>query len=388
MTKRVQRLGHTNANAITFVGKAREITIDTTNNDLRVHDGVTAGGHRIPNKATNDTLYGAIADVAANTAHAATTSGNPHNVTPADLSLVIGTDVQAYDAELSAIAGLVSAADQLPYFTGSGTAALTTMTAFARSILDDADAATVQATLGLVPGTDVQAYDAELAALAGLTSAADQLPYFTGSGTASLTTLTSFMRTLLDDADAATARTTLGVTINKKTTVNVPGGGAALAEVTNIANVPLVILVLDNILPVNDADQLWCKLSDDNGATYKEAASDYEYSMVFLHSGTSGWLNSSNSTGDNEIPLTGAVVSNVAGEGISGVIVLTNPGVAAPTYLNSDLKFRSSAATPDHRNYVTSGVLKGTSVAINAIKIYFGAANIDSGSIHVFEIGG
>jgi hypothetical protein len=62
-------------------------------------------------------------------------------------TLALVNTYQPLDGELTAIAGLTSAADRLPYFTGSGTAALATFTGFARNLLDDADAATARGTL-------------------------------------------------------------------------------------------------------------------------------------------------------------------------------------------------------------------------------------------------
>lgn len=121
------------------------------------------------------------------------------------------SEVQAGDAGLDSIAGLTTAADTMIFTTASDAYDTTIITTFGRSLVDDATAGDARTTLGLVIGTDVQAFDAGLESISGLTTLADRMIFTTASDVYEVTTLTTFGRSLIDDADAGTARTTLGL---------------------------------------------------------------------------------------------------------------------------------------------------------------------------------
>lgn len=108
-------------------------------------------------------------------------------------------------ASLESIRKLTPAADRVAYFTGANSASLMTVTALARTLLDDDNVTTMRSTLG------AQASNTNLTALSGATAATNTFPYWNSATTMLASPITAFGRSLIDDADAEAARTTLGL---------------------------------------------------------------------------------------------------------------------------------------------------------------------------------
>lgn len=255
------------------------------------------------------------------------------------LGLTIGTNVQAYDIKLNSFSGLSPTTDTIPYFTSSTLMGTTALTSFARSILDDSDASTVRTTLGIVIGTDVQEYNANLTALGGLTSAANKLPYFTGSETASVTDISPFGRSLIDDADNSAARTTLGlgtiatqyannVTITGGTIDGTPVGGTtqAVGKFTNVTTNTYMDFT-PTTAPAHNHGRVWFD-SDDDSLSYQPASSN-----ATMNIGKELWVTSKNSTGSTINNGTPVYINGAVGASGKPTIAKADASLINKSYL-------------------------------------------------------
>lgn len=106
-------------------------------------------------------------------------------------------------------------------------------------VLDDGDLNGFISKMGTAFGKDFQALDATLTALAGLETGANKLPYFTGNDTAAQTDLTSVGRDIIGKKTIADILTYLGLgeTINKASgAMQKSANGADISDVSAFRN--------------------------------------------------------------------------------------------------------------------------------------------------------
>lgn len=112
----------------------------------------------------------------------------------------------------------------------------------------------------LAIGASALALSPSLAALAGLTGAANKAPYFTAANAAALFDLSAFGRSLVDDADAPAARTTLGLGTAAVETIGTSGAtvprlnGANSYSAQQTFNAPIALSSTNPIVYLSDTD--------------------------------------------------------------------------------------------------------------------------------------
>jgi hypothetical protein len=147
-------------------------------------------------KVWNGSAFVAVQPVGTGTVVSTTDTGTVTSTMILD-GTIVNADINASAAIAFSKLANVSATDRLLGRSTAGAGAIeeVTCTAAGRALIDDADAAAQRTTLGVVIGTDVQAYDAD-------TAKTDVVQSFTAGQRGSITALTDGATITVDFADS------------------------------------------------------------------------------------------------------------------------------------------------------------------------------------------
>lgn len=133
---------------------------------------------------------------------------------------------------------------------GAGDATELAITAYVLGLFAAGDEATLQAALNLEPGTDVQAFNANLAALAALTLAADKIAYATGAGALALADFPAAGRALAATGESKDLLSTDNLQTGTSYTIDVAGADSDRGRMIECNNASGITVTLPNSAPV------------------------------------------------------------------------------------------------------------------------------------------
>lgn len=349
----------------------------------------------------------------------------------------IGTTVQAYDAQLADVAGLAPTDNGV--IIGNG----------ANFVVESG--ATLKTSLGLTIGTDVQAYDPELtvlgakwisasaAAPASLDFAEDtdsgtnyvrftapttltgdrtvQLPDFDGTlyistgtdvavtdGGTGLSTLTA-NNVILGNGTSTplfVAPSTSGNVLTSNgttwTSAAASGGGAITLLSTQTASASASIIFDSTYItstyktylievidarPATDDDNLQGVVSEDNGSSYATAGSSYH--RIVSETDSAGTTSTGASTTSTRMDFTRLGIGNASNEALSCHINMYNP---SSTTSHKRFSYMSTFTRADGSTAIAIGsnTYIATVNAINNIKLYYVGGNITSGTFKLYGV--
>ena len=170
----------------------------------------------------------------------------------------------------------------------------------------------------------VQAYDAALTSIAALGTAADKMLYSTGVDTFAETDLTAAGRALLDDADAAAQRTTLGLGTSAVAAL-IDDDTMATATATNIASAESTKSYVDASLiptPGDVGSYVWAYYTTNSNVTFGTTVAG---SSLKPTSGVYKGTNFASSHGTSTFASGSALSGTWACCGYSDYVVGVNP---------------------------------------------------------------